>query len=185
MVVLVANPLRSTYRAGENRVTSSTMAVLERIDLALVQELLEAASGTGGELRTVVFENQIVEKDSVPDARISARFTWWFETKTARGGYATEGHDREQLRSHSKKLEVDADARLFVLTPDAARACRVPALPFLAGVCAPELPVQRRGERPVRRVPGPAARRGLAQMLRRVWSALWSLVDALVTAAGC
>ena len=121
MVVLMANPLLSTYRAGENRVTSSTMAVLERIDLALVQELLEAASGAGGELRTVVFENQIVEKDSVPDARISARFTWWFETKTARGGYATEGHDCEQLRSHSKKLEVDVDARLFVLTPDAVR----------------------------------------------------------------
>jgi hypothetical protein len=121
IVVLVANPLLSTYRAGENRVTSSTMAVLERIDLALVQELLEAASGAGGELRTVVFENQIAEKDSVPDARISARFTWWFETKTARGGYAAEGHDRDQLRSHSKKLETDADARLFVLTPDAVQ----------------------------------------------------------------
>ena len=45
------NPLFSTYRGGENRVTSSLMAVFERIDLALVQELIEAATGTGEELR--------------------------------------------------------------------------------------------------------------------------------------
>jgi hypothetical protein len=35
----VPKPLLSAYRTGENRVTSSTMAVFERIDLALVQEL--------------------------------------------------------------------------------------------------------------------------------------------------
>jgi hypothetical protein len=97
------------------------MAVLERLDLALVQELLEAATGAGGELRTVVFENQIVKQASVPDARISARFTWWFETKTARGGYAAEGHDRQQLRQHAAQLDGDPDARLFVLTPDPTR----------------------------------------------------------------
>lgn len=79
---VMANPLFSTYRGGENRVTSSTMAVFERVDLALVQEILETASGTGGELRTVVFENQVFEEGAIPDARISARFTWWFETKT-------------------------------------------------------------------------------------------------------
>jgi hypothetical protein len=112
------NPLFSTYRGGENRVTSSIMAVFERIDLALVQELLEAATGTGEELRTVTFENQVVNQGAVPDARISARFTWWFETKTARGGYAVEGHDRNQVRAHAQQLEDDPHARLFVLTPD-------------------------------------------------------------------
>lgn len=50
------NPLLSSYRAGENRSTSSTMAVFERLDLALVQELLEVATGSGGELPTVTFE---------------------------------------------------------------------------------------------------------------------------------
>jgi hypothetical protein len=114
----MANPLLSSYRAGENRVTSSTMAVFERIDLALVQELLGAASGAGSELRTVVFENQVVADGSVPDARISGHFTWLFETKTVRGGYAREGHDRQQLRGHARELENDADALLFVLTPD-------------------------------------------------------------------
>jgi hypothetical protein len=117
----VANPLLSSYRAGENRVTSSTMAVFERIDLALVQELLEAATGSGGELRTVTFENQVVNSGAIPDARISGRFTWWFETKTARAGYANEGHDRGQVRHYAQQLVGDPDARLFVLTPDPAR----------------------------------------------------------------
>lgn len=112
------SPLFSTYRAGENRVTSSTIAVFERLDLAIVQELLEKGSGIGEELRSVTFTNQVMNDGSVPDARISARFTWWFETKTTRGGYTSEGHDRDQLRSHSKLLHDDPDAILFVLTPD-------------------------------------------------------------------
>lgn len=114
----MTNPLFSTYRAGENRVTSSTLAVFERIDLAMVRELLQLAAGLGDELRGVQFENQVSGPDSVPDARIAARFTWWFETKTARHGYESEGHDRVQVRAHSKRLEEDSDATLFVLTPD-------------------------------------------------------------------
>src|SRR4051794_40435659 len=78
----MVNPLLSSYRAGENRVTSSTMAVFERIDLALVQDLLASASGAGDELRTVTFENQVPGYGSVPDARISGHFNWLFETKT-------------------------------------------------------------------------------------------------------
>lgn len=112
------NPLFSTYRAGENRVTSSTLAVFERIDLALVKELLEGAGGIGSELPSVTFENQVSGEGSVPDARISGRFTWWFETKTARNGYDAEGHDRRQLRQHAKHLSEEPEAVLFVLTPD-------------------------------------------------------------------
>lgn len=116
------NPLFSTYRGGENRVTSSTMAVFERIDLALVRDILAAATGSGEELRAVTFENQVVlGGQAVPDARISGRFTWWFETKTARNAYNSPGHDREQLLHHAKLLEEDTDAILFVLTPDAVR----------------------------------------------------------------
>jgi hypothetical protein len=36
---------------------SSTKALLERIDLALVQELLRAVTGIGSELKAVSFEN--------------------------------------------------------------------------------------------------------------------------------
>lgn len=38
-----------------------------------------------------------------------------------RGGYAVEGHDRRQLRSHALQLAGDPTARLFVLTPDPER----------------------------------------------------------------
>ena len=116
-----SNPLFSTYRTGENRVTSSIMAVFERLDLALVRDVLAAAAGAGDELRAVTFQNQIVGEGSVPDARITGRFTWWFETKTARGSYAGAGHDRDQLRGHARLLENEPDATLFVVTPDPVR----------------------------------------------------------------
>ena len=112
------NPLFSSYRTGENRVTSSTLAVFERTDLALVQEILEAATNAGAELTTVTYNNQVVNDGGVPDARIAGRFVWWFETKTARGGYTSEGHDRSQLRQHAKQLEGFPEGWLFVLTPD-------------------------------------------------------------------
>lgn len=115
------NPLFSSYRAGENRVTSSTLAVFERLDLSLVQELLEAATDSGAELTTVTFDNQVINVGAVPDARISASFVWWFETKTSRGRYSGEGHDRHQVRKHAKQLEVAPQAWLFVLTPDPLR----------------------------------------------------------------
>jgi hypothetical protein len=83
-----ANPIFSTHRTGDNPVTSSITAVFERLDLALVRDVLAAAAGAGDELRAVTFENQIVGEGSVLDARITGRFTWWFETKMARGGYA-------------------------------------------------------------------------------------------------
>lgn len=97
------------------------LAVFERIDMALVQELMGNASGADNELTTVLFENQVVGGTSVPDARISARFVWWFETKTERGAYDKEGHGRQQLREHSRLLADVSEAVLFVLTPDAIR----------------------------------------------------------------
>lgn len=116
----VGNALFSTYRTGENRVTGSTMAVFERIDLELVREILSSASGAGDELGAITFANQVMGRGSVPDARISARFSWWFETKTSANAYASEGHDRDQIRVHSQLLG-DADSVLFVLTPDPVR----------------------------------------------------------------
>ncbi|MFK5584164.1 hypothetical protein [Serinicoccus sp. LYQ131] len=117
----MANPLLSTYSGGENRVTASTLAVFERIGLALVEELLQGATGSGPELTAVTFSNQEVGDGSVPDAVIAGNFRWVFETKTERGAYAREGHSRNQLRSHSKELTGAPETRLFVLTPDAER----------------------------------------------------------------
>ena len=94
------------------------MAVFERLDLALVRDILAAAAGAGDELRAVTFENQVAGIGSIPDARITGHFTWWFETKTALGAYAAEGHGTRQLLEHAVLLEDDADGVLFILTPD-------------------------------------------------------------------
>jgi hypothetical protein len=71
---VTANPLFSTYRQGENRVTSSMLAVFERVGLGILEQLLTAATGEAA-LTTITFTNQPPGSGaSVPDARISARF---------------------------------------------------------------------------------------------------------------
>lgn len=118
---MTKNPLFSTYRQGENRITSSMVAVFERIDLSLLETLLAAASGEAS-LQLVSFVNQPVGKGaSVPDARISARFAYWFEVKTARNAL-----DARQRAEHVKNLdETVANERLFVVTPRCRRASGV------------------------------------------------------------
>ncbi len=115
-------PLFSTYRQGENRVTASMLAVLERIDLALLERLLGAASGES-ELQMVSFRNQIAGTGSVPDAGISAHFNYLFEVKTTR-----EAVGVRQLRAHLGSLGGEGDQRLFVVTPDIDEPGAVAAL---------------------------------------------------------
>lgn len=115
---MAKNPLFSTYRQGENRVTSSMLAVFERIDLALLETILAAAAGESS-LQMVSFTNQpLGAGHSVPDARISAEFSYWFEVKTTRN--AVQG---SQLSEHLTNLRRDGsgDDRLFVITPDATQ----------------------------------------------------------------
>jgi hypothetical protein len=85
------NPLFSTYRQGENRVTSSMLAVFERIDLSLLETVLAAASGESS-LQMVSFTNQPPGKGhSIPDALISAHFAYWFEVKTSHNAVSRKG----------------------------------------------------------------------------------------------
>ena len=110
------SPLFSTYRQGENRVTASLMAVFERIDLSNLERILASASEDSA-LQLFSFENQVHggSSPSVPDARISASFALWFETKTAPGQVRLD-----QLRGHLKHLgDGHGYERLFLLTPDA------------------------------------------------------------------
>jgi hypothetical protein len=117
------NPLFSTYRQGENRVTSSMLAVFERIDLSLIETILASAAGESS-LAMVTFTNQPPGRGhSVPDARISARFAYWFEVKTARN--ALSAH---QLTEHLANLGSEGDERLFVITPDAEQPAVVSKL---------------------------------------------------------
>ena len=66
-------------------------------------------------LTTVTFTNQPPGRGaSVPDARISARFAWWFEVKTDRAAVR-----RTQLIEHLANLTDErAVERLFLVTPD-------------------------------------------------------------------
>jgi hypothetical protein len=118
-------PLFSTYRQGENRVTASLMAVFERIDLSKLERILASASEDSA-LQLFSFENQVHGggSASVPDARISASFALWFETKTAPGQVRID-----QLRGHLKHLgDGHGFERLFLLTPDADEPDAVAAL---------------------------------------------------------
>jgi len=110
--------LFSTYRQGENRVTASVLAVFERIDMDIVGRLLSTAAGEQS-LPFVTFANQIVDKthSAIPDAMISASFTYLFEVKTTR-----DVVDREQLKRHLAHLIGSTKCELlFVLTPDVTR----------------------------------------------------------------
>jgi len=120
---MAKNPLFSTYRQGENRVTSSILAVFERIDLSLLQTILAAASGESS-LQMILFTNQPPGKGhSIPDARISARFAYWFEVKTARGAV-----DGKQLSEHLSNVGDGGEERLFVITPDAEEPAVITAI---------------------------------------------------------
>lgn len=120
---MAKNPLFSTYRQGENRVTSSILAVFERIDLSLLQTILAAASGESS-LQMIMFVNQPPGKGhSVPDARISARFAYWFEVKTAR-----DAVDGKQLGEHLSSVGNGGEERLFVITPDAQQPAVITAI---------------------------------------------------------
>jgi hypothetical protein len=108
------NPLFSTYTQGENRVTSTVIAVLENINNQLAEDVLEALTDES-DLSLVSFDNQVTGVDSVPDAAIRSSTALWFETKTSRNSV-----DKQQLENHLKALEEgEADLqRLIVLTPD-------------------------------------------------------------------
>ena len=64
--------------------------------------------------------NQPPGDGSIPDAEISARFTWQFETKTTRG-VTTKSAAHDQVRRHAEQLSGMLGAVLFVLTPDPVR----------------------------------------------------------------
>lgn len=112
----MSNPLFSGYQQGENRVTASIMAVFERLNLSLVERILQLMV-EGDELPLVRFENQTQRgTKSRPDARMHARFSFWFEVKTTQNSVRVK-----QLRNHLTHFDRSAfgnSERLYVLTPD-------------------------------------------------------------------
>ena len=106
----MTTPLFSTYRQGENRITSTLMAVLQRLSLPSIDRILQALLEDEG-FNLVTFDNQPRGKDSTPDARIATGSSIWIETKTTRGAYSDS-----QLNSHLKALQ--SGDNLLLLTPD-------------------------------------------------------------------
>ncbi|WP_304451424.1 hypothetical protein [Nocardiopsis sp. YSL2] len=123
-----STPLFSTYSHGENRVTSSMLAVFERVGLSLTERILAKASGEST-LEMVSFINQpSTGEGTVPDARIAADFIYLFEVKTVPNAIK----DRIQITGHLEHLDKDAGSKskrlLFVLTPDPVRPAVIDAL---------------------------------------------------------
>lgn len=110
--------LFSTYRQGENRVTATFLAVLQRLSLHNIDRIL------GGLLEEdafslVTFENQPEGQTTRPDARIRTKPAIWIETKTS-----SDAVNTDQIQGHLEALgEVE---RLLLLTPDADEPQQLP-----------------------------------------------------------
>ena len=128
----------STYRAGENRVTSSLLAVLRSLSIDRMQRIVGAMLGEAS-TELIKINNQVAQServkdeqgrvhrrqfDSVPDGELRANFRLLLETKTK-----GESVDSEQLTEHLERLDKSDEAhKLIVLTPDTTTPPKVVAL---------------------------------------------------------
>ena len=106
----------STYRAGENRVTSSLLAVIRSLSIDRMQRIVGAMLGDETEL--IEFSNQPGKgKPGVPDATIAGSFRILFETKTERK-FDQDAFER-QLERHLDRLDGKTGKEYLVaLTPN-------------------------------------------------------------------
>ncbi len=112
----MSNPLFSTYSQGEDRVTSSILAVFERISFSLVEHILQSLAQEP-ETSLLTFVNQPKGITSRPDGRIRGSFSYWIETKRVQNAVR-----KSQIAAHLQALDAETDVerqRLLVLTPDA------------------------------------------------------------------
>ena len=78
----MTTPLFSTYSQGENRVTATFIAVLQRLSLPIMDRILGELLGEREEnFNLVTFVNQPQGIESTPDAKIDTGHGVWFETK--------------------------------------------------------------------------------------------------------
>ena len=105
----------STYSQGENRVTSTFVAVLKALSLNLNQIILRSCLDEDAQLDFFNFKDQPKKgKDgTVPDAILSADFKILVETKIKKNSLHSD-----QLKGHLKELNIDKRSYLFIITPD-------------------------------------------------------------------
>ncbi|HVS31888.1 MAG TPA: hypothetical protein VMS98_10560 [Thermoanaerobaculia bacterium] len=114
----------STYSTGENRITSSILAVLERLAIDRIDAILGALLEE--DFETVRFQNQSAKDGrGVPDATIAASFRILVETKVVRRAVHAE-----QLQRHLERLKRagEVDRVMLLLTPDREEPVEVRAL---------------------------------------------------------
>lgn len=105
----------STYATDENRVTASTLAVLQSLSLQRFQRMIGQLIERP-DLDLITFQNQVSKGEAgVPDAVISASFRISIETKIRRNAVR-----KEQLAKHliSVTKSPESVSLLLVLTPD-------------------------------------------------------------------
>ena len=115
-------PIFSTYSQNENRITSSLLAVLARVDLRLVERIIEICSSYP-DFELVQIRNQARTRtgDSVPDGSIRADAHVLLELKVVPGALA-----HSQLLRHARQLDEHAARRiLLAITPDAQEPASV------------------------------------------------------------
>ena len=120
--VVNMNNIFSTYSQGENRVTSSILAVIRSLSLDRIERILGALLEQS-ELKFVRFDNQPSKGCvGVPDAIIQSSFRLPVETKTER-----DGLNRPQLERHLASLSEakEQSTWLLILTPDDDRPALV------------------------------------------------------------
>ena len=106
----------STYSQNENRVTSTLLAVFERINTNTLTNILQGIMEDNN-VQLTVFDNQVKtdKTNTVPDGEISSSFKYLIETKIK-----SETVDTAQIKGHLKLLEEAPydDKRLIVITND-------------------------------------------------------------------
>ena len=106
----LTTPLFSTYRHGENRITATLLAVLQRLSLPNIDPILQALLEDPA-FSLVTFDNLPKGKNSTPDARIGTGSAIWIETKRVRNAVRSS-----QLENHLNSLRHREN--LLLLTPD-------------------------------------------------------------------
>ncbi len=107
----MTTPLFSTYRQGENRVTATFLAVLQRLSLPNIDRILSELLDNEFHLATFINQPQPRGTRSIPDAKITTAPGIWIETKTSPNAVRTD-----QVSEHLKAL--DSQEQLLLLTPD-------------------------------------------------------------------
>ena len=114
----MATNLFSSYRQGEDRVTSTFLAVLQRLSLPNIDRILGTLLQENS-FSLVTFQNQPKGIGSRPDGRIGTGSSIWIETKTSPNAVR-----RDQVETHLDALR-DGE-NLLLLTPDRTQPAGLP-----------------------------------------------------------